>query len=76
MLLDEPFSALDAGLREAMRDMVGDALKAARQSLRYSSPTTAPRRLSFADHLAIMRDGALIQGRHARNALPRTRPTP
>ncbi len=60
MLLDEPFSALDAGLREAMRDMVGDALKAAGIASILVTHDRAEA-LSFADHLAIMRDGALIQ---------------
>ncbi len=60
MLLDEPFSALDAGLREAMRDMVGDALKSAGIASILVTHDRAEA-LSFADHLAIMRDGALIQ---------------
>ena len=60
MLLDEPFSALDAGLREAMRDMVGDALKTAGIASILVTHDRAEA-LSFADHLAIMRDGALIQ---------------
>jgi len=60
MLLDEPFSALDAGLREAMRDMVGVALKAAGIASILVTHDRAEA-LSFADHLAIMRDGALVQ---------------
>jgi len=60
MLLDEPFSALDAGLREAMRDMVGVTLKAAGIASILVTHDRAEA-LSFADHLAIMRDGALIQ---------------
>jgi iron(III) transport system ATP-binding protein len=60
MLLDEPFSALDAGLREAMRDMVGDALKTAGIAAILVTHDRSEA-LSFADHLAIMRDGRLIQ---------------
>jgi iron(III) transport system ATP-binding protein len=60
MLLDEPFSALDAGLREAMRGMVGEALRTAGIASILVTHDRAEA-LSFADHLAIMRDGALIQ---------------
>jgi iron(III) transport system ATP-binding protein len=60
MLLDEPFSALDAGLREAMREMVGGALRTAGIASILVTHDRAEA-LSFADHLAIMRDGALVQ---------------
>ncbi len=60
MLLDEPFSALDAGLRESMRHTVSDILGAAGITtiLVTHDQTEA---LSFADHLAVLRDGRLVQ---------------
>jgi iron(III) transport system ATP-binding protein len=60
MLLDEPFSALDAGLRETIREMVGDALAASGTASILVTHDRAEA-LGFADHLAVMRDGALIQ---------------
>ncbi|MGV8952346.1 MAG: ABC transporter ATP-binding protein [Cypionkella sp.] len=60
MLLDEPFSALDAGLREAMRDMVGDVLSAAGITTILVTHDQAEA-LSFADHLAVLRDGRVVQ---------------
>ncbi len=60
MLLDEPFSALDAGLREAMRDMVGDVLGAAGVTSVLVTHDQAEA-LSFANHLAVMREGKLVQ---------------
>jgi iron(III) transport system ATP-binding protein len=60
MLLDEPFSALDAGLREAMRDMVGDVLSAAGITTILVTHDQAEA-LSFADHLAVLRDGVVVQ---------------
>ncbi|HTO01988.1 MAG TPA: ABC transporter ATP-binding protein [Microthrixaceae bacterium] len=60
ILLDEPFSALDAGLRVEVREQVRDVLK--------SLGTTAvlvthdqSEALSMADHVAIMRDGKVVQ---------------
>ncbi len=60
VLLDEPFSSLDAGLRAQTRCAVVDALAA--------SDTTAvlvthdqSEALSVADRVAIMRDGRLVQ---------------
>jgi iron(III) transport system ATP-binding protein len=60
MLLDEPFSALDAGLRESMRQAVARILSA--------SGTTAvlvthdqSEALSFADHIAVLDRGRLMQ---------------
>lgn len=60
MLLDEPFSALDAGLREATREMVGDVLRAAGVTpiLVTHDQTEA---LSFADQLIVMREGQVVQ---------------
>ncbi|MDB5541330.1 MAG: fbpC [Devosia sp.] len=60
MLLDEPFSALDAGLREAMRDMVGELLSAAGITTILVTHDQAEA-LSFAEHLVVMRDGAVVQ---------------
>ncbi|WP_024796108.1 ABC transporter ATP-binding protein [Tomitella biformata] len=60
MLLDEPFSALDAGLRAAMRKSVRDTLAA-------SGVTTVlvthdqEEAMSFADQVAVMRTGVLTQ---------------
>jgi iron(III) transport system ATP-binding protein len=60
MLLDEPFSALDTGLRAATR-------KAVARLLTDNGVTTIlvthdqEEALSFADQIAIMRDGRLIQ---------------
>jgi iron(III) transport system ATP-binding protein len=60
MLLDEPFSALDAGLRDAMRQMVGDVLGAAGVTSVLVTHDQAEA-LSYADHLAVMREGKLVQ---------------
>ncbi len=60
ILLDEPFSALDAGLRVEVREQVRDVLK--------SLDTTAvlvthdqSEALSMADRVAIMRSGRVVQ---------------
>jgi iron(III) transport system ATP-binding protein len=60
MLLDEPFSALDTGLRDTMRRTVARILAA--------SGTTSilvthdqGEALSFADHVAVFREGRLVQ---------------
>jgi iron(III) transport system ATP-binding protein len=60
VMLDEPFSALDHGLRESVRRDVRAALRA--------SGTTAvlvthdqEEALSIADHVALLRDGAVVQ---------------
>lgn len=60
MLLDEPFSALDAGLREAMRDMVSDVLSTAGITTILVTHDQAEA-LSFADHLAVLREGEVVQ---------------
>ncbi len=60
MLLDEPFSALDAALRESTREMVGEVLSAAGVTTILVTHDQAEA-LSFADHLAIMRDGRVVQ---------------
>lgn len=63
MLLDEPFSALDTGLRAATRQAVSEILA--------RTGTTAilvthdqSEALSFADQVAVMRDGELVQTGH------------
>ena len=58
MLLDEPFSALDTGLREAMRTMVGDVLREAGITTVLVTHDQAEA-LAFADHLVVMRDGCV-----------------
>ena len=60
VLLDEPFSSLDAGLRE-------DTGRAVRRVLRATGATAVlvthdqGEALSLADHVAVMRDGRLVQ---------------
>ncbi|WP_037155330.1 ABC transporter ATP-binding protein [Rhizobium freirei] len=60
MLLDEPFSALDTGLRANMRKAVARVLQIAGITavLVTHDQTEA---LSFADQVAVLREGALIQ---------------
>ncbi|ROP44965.1 ABC transporter ATP-binding protein [Pseudokineococcus lusitanus] len=60
VLLDEPFSALDAGLREEVRGVVRAALRAdgATAVLVTHDREEA---LGWADHLAVMVDGAVAQ---------------
>ena len=60
MLLDEPFSALDAGLREHMRRAVARLLDAARITAVLVTHDQAEA-LSFADQVAVLRDGRLVQ---------------
>lgn len=60
MLLDEPFSALDTGLRTATRDLVSAALSSAGITtvLVTHDRTEA---LTFGDQVAVLRDGRLAQ---------------
>jgi iron(III) transport system ATP-binding protein len=60
MLLDEPFSALDTGLRAAMRKMVAQLLGEAGITAILVTHDQAEA-LSFADQLAVMRQGRLVQ---------------
>lgn len=60
MLLDEPFSALDAGLRVALRKTVARLLEAAGITTILVTHDQAEA-LSFADQLAVMRGGSLVQ---------------
>ena len=60
MLLDEPFSALDAGLRESMRKAVAGILQeAGMNSLLVTHDQVEA--LSFADRVAVLQDGQLAQ---------------
>lgn len=56
MLLDEPFSALDAGLRENMRDMVETVLREAGIASVLVTHDQSEA-LAFADHLVVMQAG-------------------
>lgn len=60
MLLDEPFSALDTGLRATMRKMVARLLADAGITAILVTHDQSEA-LSFADQLAVMRDGRLVQ---------------
>ena len=63
MLLDEPFSALDTGLRAATRKAVAQLLSdAGITTILVTHDQTEA--LSFADQLAVMRDGQLVQVGH------------
>lgn len=60
VLLDEPFSALDAGLRESVREQVIDVLRAtgATAVLVTHDQDEA---LSIADMVAVLKDGRMVQ---------------
>ena len=60
VLLDEPFSSLDAGLRESTRRAVADALVAAEATAVLVTHDQAEA-LSLADQVAVMRNGQLVQ---------------
>ncbi|MFC3206961.1 ABC transporter ATP-binding protein [Aquamicrobium soli] len=60
MLLDEPFSALDTGLRVSMRKAVAELLEAAGIATILVTHDQAEA-LSFADQVAVMRDGKFSQ---------------
>jgi iron(III) transport system ATP-binding protein len=60
ILLDEPFSALDTGLRAAVRDDVREALRAAGQTAVLVTHDQQEA-LSMADSVAVMRDGVVVQ---------------
>ena len=60
MLLDEPFSALDTGLRENMRKAVARVLHAAGITSILVTHDQAEA-LSYADQVAVLRDGRLVQ---------------
>ncbi|WP_315924729.1 ABC transporter ATP-binding protein [Mesorhizobium sp. SP-1A] len=60
MLLDEPFSALDTGLRASMRKAVAEMLEAAGITTILVTHDQAEA-LSFADQVAVMREGRFSQ---------------
>ncbi|NLR98473.1 ABC transporter ATP-binding protein [Rhizobium sp. P38BS-XIX] len=60
MLLDEPFSALDTGLRENMRKAVARVLQTAGITSVLVTHDQSEA-LSFADQVAVMREGRLVQ---------------
>jgi iron(III) transport system ATP-binding protein len=60
MLLDEPFSSLDAGLRAATRDIVAATLERAGITTVLVTHDQAEA-MSFANQLAVLRDGRLGQ---------------
>jgi len=60
MLLDEPFSALDTALRASTRKAVSDLLSAAGITTVLVTHDQSEA-LSFADEVAVMRDGKLLQ---------------
>jgi iron(III) transport system ATP-binding protein len=60
VLLDEPFSNLDAGLRERLRDEVGEILGTAGVTTLFVTHDQAEA-LSIAESIAVMRDGGIEQ---------------
>jgi iron(III) transport system ATP-binding protein len=60
MLLDEPFSALDTGLRDSTRKAVAHVLSAAGITTILVTHDQ-PEALSFADQVAVMHEGRLLQ---------------
>jgi iron(III) transport system ATP-binding protein len=60
ILLDEPFAALDAGLRETLREEVAAILREARASALLVTHDQAEA-LSLADAVAVLRDGRVVQ---------------
>ena len=60
ILLDEPFAALDAGLRESLREEVAGILRAAGASALFVTHDQAEA-LSLADAVAVLRDGRVEQ---------------
>jgi len=60
MLLDEPFSALDTGLRAATRELVSAALSSAGITTVLVTHDRAEA-LTFGDQVAVLRDGRLAQ---------------
>ena len=60
VLLDEPFSALDAGLRESLRDQVVDILRVASATAIWVTHDQ-DEALSIADSVAVLLDGRIAQ---------------
>ncbi|MGA1833350.1 ABC transporter ATP-binding protein [Rhizobium wenxiniae] len=70
MLLDEPFSALDTGLRAQTRKAIGDVLKEEGIATLLVTHDQAEA-LTFADQLAVMRGGRLVQSGRPRDVYSR-----
>jgi len=60
VLLDEPFSALDAALRTSLRDEVAELLRRARTTAVIVTHDRTEA-MAIADDLAVMRDGRIVQ---------------
>lgn len=60
ILLDEPFSALDAGLRASIRKSIADVLRAAGTTTILVTHDQSEA-MSFADQLCVMFDGRIVQ---------------
>ena len=60
VLLDEPFTALDAGLRASLRGQVAALLRSTRTTAMLVTHDQVEA-LSMADTVAVMRDGAIVQ---------------
>ncbi|MBO0139789.1 ABC transporter ATP-binding protein [Agrobacterium sp. Ap1] len=70
MLLDEPFSALDTGLRAQTRKAIGNVLKEEGMATLLVTHDQAEA-LLFADQLAVMRGGILVQSGRPRDVYSR-----
>ena len=70
VLLDEPFDALDAGLRAQVRGEVREALRAAGATALLVTHDQEEA-LSLADTVAVMRGGRIVQADRPADALPR-----
>ncbi len=72
MLLDEPFSALDTGLRASMRKVVADLMEEAGIATVLVTHDQAEA-LSFAHQVAVLRAGRLVQAGNPRTLYARPR---
>ncbi len=72
MLLDEPFSALDTGLRASTRKAVAELLTEARVTTLLVTHDQEEA-LSIADQVAVMREWPVHQGRYPATGLPAAR---
>jgi iron(III) transport system ATP-binding protein len=66
MLLDEPFSALDTGLREQLRQATAQILAEAGVATLLVTHDR-DEAMSFADQLVVLREGRLVQAGHPRD---------
>ena len=76
MLLDEPFSGLDAALRVETREAVLRALARARARPPLLVTHDQAEALSMGREVAVLRDGRLVQRAAPSDALPRSRRRP